>query len=62
MVGTPLSQPAPSPSADTYVRAVTRPVAAESAFAFLDLMFGPQGQGGLEGTVVEMVHSISQEG
>ena len=41
------------------MRAVTRPVAAESAFASLDLMFGPRGQG-LEGTVVETVHSKSQ--
>ena len=61
-VGSPLLQPAPSPSADTCVRAVTRPAVAESAFASLDLTFGPRGQGGLEGTVVEMVHSISQEG
>ena len=44
------------------MRAVTRPAVAESAFASLDLTFGPRGQGGLEGTVVEMVHSISQEG
>ena len=63
MVGTPLLQPPPSLSADTCVRAVIRPVAAESAFATLDLMFGPRDhrrQGGLEGTVVEMVHSKSQ--
>ena len=62
MVGTPLLQPAPSPSADTCVHAVTRPAVAESAFVSLDLTFGPRGQGGLEGTVVEMVHSIGQEG
>ena len=60
MVGTPLSQPAPSLSADTCVRVVIRPAAAESVSASLDLMFGPRGQGGLEGTVVEMVHSKSQ--
>ena len=45
MVGTPCLQPAPSPSADTCVRVVTRPVAAESVFASLDLIFGPPGQG-----------------
>ena len=39
---------------------VTRPAAAGSVFAFLALMFAPRGQGGLEGTVVEMVHSKSQ--
>ena len=60
MVGTPLSQSAPSSSADTCVHAVTRPAVAESAFASLNLTFGPWGQGGLERTVVEMVHSISQ--
>ena len=60
MVGTPLSQPAPSLSADTCVRVVTRPAAAESVSASLDPMFDPRGQGGLEGTVVEMVHSKSQ--
>ena len=42
------------------MHAVTRPVAAESVFATLDPMFDPRGQGGLEGTVVEMVHSKSQ--
>ena len=47
-------------SSDTCVLVVTRPVAAGSDFASLDLMFGPRGQGGLEGTVVEMVHSKSQ--
>ena len=49
-------------SSDTCVHVVTRPVAAGSDFASLDLMFGPRarGQGGLEGTVVEMVHSKSQ--
>jgi len=52
MVGTPLLQPAPSPSSDICVRAVTTPVAAESIFAFLDLLFDPWDQGGLEGTVV----------
>ena len=41
------------------MHAVTRPAAAESVFAFLALMFGPRGQG-LEGTVVEMVHSKTQ--
>ena len=59
MVGTPLLQPAPSLSADSCVRAVIRPVAAESVFASLDPMFDPRGQG-LEGTVVEMVHSKGQ--
>ena len=59
MVGTPHLQPALSPSADTCVRAVIRPAAAESVSASLDPMFDPQGQG-LEGTVVEMVHSKSQ--
>ena len=52
MVGSPPLQPAPSPSADTCVHAVTRPAVAESASAFLGLMFGPQVQGGLEETVV----------
>ena len=42
------------------MRAVTRPAAAESVFASLDPMFDPWDQGGLEGTVVEMVHSKSQ--
>ena len=60
MVGTPLLQPVPSLSADTCVRVVIRPVAAESVSASLDPMFEPRGQGGLEGTVVEMVHSKSQ--
>ena len=41
------------------MRVVTRPAAAESVFTSLDLMLDPQGQG-LEGTVVEMVHSKSQ--
>ena len=59
MVGTPLLQPALSPSADTCVRAVIRPVAAESVSASLDPMFGPRDHQGLEGTVVEMVHSKS---
>ena len=59
MVGTPLLQPALSPSADTCVRAVIRLVAAESVSASLDPMFGPRDHQGLEGTVVEMVHSKS---
>ena len=46
MVGTPHSQLASCPSADTCVRAVTRPAVAESAFVSLDLMFGSRGQGG----------------
>ena len=59
MVGTPpLLQLAPSPFADTYVRAVTRPAVAESAFASLDLMFGLRGQGGLEGAVVAAVDHV----
>ena len=61
MIDTPLSQPAPSLSADTCVRAVIRPVAAESVSASLDLMFGPlDHRWRWEGTVVEMVHSKSQ--
>ena len=59
MVDTPHLQPALSPSADTCVRVVIRPAAAESVSAFLALMFAPRGQG-LEGIVVEMVHSKSQ--
>ena len=51
MVGTPHLPP--SPSADTCVRAVTRPVAAESAFASLDLTWN---QGGSEGAVVAADH------
>ena len=62
MVGTPPLQPLPSLSADTCVHAVTRPAVAESVSSSLGLIFGPRGQGGLEGAVVEMVHSISQEG
>ena len=58
-VDTPHLQPAPSPSSGTCVHVVTRPAAAESVFASLDLMLDPRGQG-LEGTVVEMVHSKSQ--
>ena len=58
MVGTPLLQPAPSPSADTCVRVVTRPVAAESAFASLDLTLDLQGQGGLEEDVVAAVDQV----
>ena len=41
------------------MRVVIRPAAAGSVFGSLDLMFDPRGQG-LEGTVVEMVHSKSQ--
>ena len=44
---------APSPSSDTCVRAVTRPVVAESAFASLDLTWN---QGGSEGAVVAPDH------
>ena len=58
MVGTPHSQPALSPSSGTFVRAVTRPAAAESASVSLDLMFGPQDQGGLEGAVVAAVDRV----
>ena len=38
MVGTPLSQPSPSPSTDTCVQAVTGQVVAESVSAFLALI------------------------
>ena len=41
--------PLPSPSSGTCACAVTRPVAAESAFASLDLTWN---QGGSEGAVV----------
>ena len=60
MVGIPLLQPVPSPSADTCVRVAIRPAAAEAVFASLDPMFDPRDHQGLEGTVVEMVHSKSQ--
>ena len=52
MVGTPHLQPAPTPSAGTCVRAITRPVVAESVFASLDLILDSQSQGGLEEAVV----------
>ena len=52
MVGTPPLQPAPSLSADTCMRVVTRQVVAESASA---LLFG---QGGLEETVVAAVDQV----
>ena len=52
MVGTPHLQPAPTPSAGTCARAVTRPVAAGSVFASLDLILDSQSQGGLEEAVV----------
>ena len=52
-VGNPLLHPLPSPSSGTCVRAVTRPAAAESAFASLDLTWD---QGGLEGAVVAADH------
>ena len=58
MVGIPPLQAALSPSADTCVHAVTRPAVAESVFASLDLMFGPQGQGGSEETVVAAVDQV----
>ena len=49
MVGTPPLHPALSPSVDTCVHAVTRPVAAESAS---DSLFDPWG---VQGTVVAAV-------
>ena len=52
MVGSPHLQPAPSPSSDTCVHAVTRPTVAESASAF---QFG---EGGLEETVVDAVDQV----
>ena len=52
MVGTPHLQSAPTPSAGTCVRAITRPVVAESVFASLDLILDSQSQGGLEEAVV----------
>ena len=55
MVGTPCLQPAPSLSAGTFVHAVSRQVVAESASAFLDLIFDPRGRGGSEGAVVAAV-------
>ena len=55
MVGTPHSQPLLSPSSGTCVHAVTGPAVVESAFASLDLMFGPRDQGGLEEVVVVVV-------
>ena len=55
MVGTPPLQPLPSPSADTCVHAITGQVVAESASAFLDLIFDPQVRGGSEGAVVAAV-------
>ena len=61
MVGNPLLQPALSPSSDTCVRAVTRPAAAESAFASLDLILDSQSQGGLEGTVVGAVDQVNHQ-
>ena len=58
MVGTPCLQPVPSLSAGTCVHAVTRSAVAESASAFLDLMFGPWGQEGPEETVVAAVDQV----
>ena len=48
-----LPYPLPSPSSDTCVRAVTRLVAAESAFTSLDLTWN---QGGSERAVVAADH------
>ena len=59
MVGSPgHSQPVPFPSSGTCVRAVTRPVAAESAFAFLGLVLDHWNQGGSEETVVAAVDQM----
>ena len=55
MVGTPCLEPLPPPSAGTFVHAVTRQVVAGSASAFLDLIFDPWGQGGLEEVVDAVV-------
>ena len=56
MVGTPHLQPAPAPSSDTCVRAVTRQVELLNQFSFLmDLILDSQSQGGLEEAVVVVV-------
>ena len=60
MVDSPSLQPVPSLSADTCVHAVTRSAVAESASAFLDLMFGPRDQGDSEEVVVVAVDQVKK--